>query len=96
MTTYVLTSWTKRDLKDQYRLYRGDIAGARRLACKLLKENTNITGRIVIRSKTIQGEVDADRDRKIYEYVSYNSKEGIYWRINPKTGMLTRKIGYVE
>lgn len=89
-------SWKKNDLKPKYRLYKGDIDGARKLACKIIKEDENIYPKVVIRSKTNQGEVNADRKNNVYDYISTNSKDGIYWRVNPKTGKLTSKLGYVD
>lgn len=102
---YELIYWDY-NLKKHVKPYTGTYDGARKQACRLIrfskaKYSVNIEGVRIkgnIRVTSPLGEVwSSDRKLMDYAYLSHRGTEkGIIWNVNPDTGKLTSKAGYVD
>ena len=101
MMRYELITYSN-SLSKRYAFTKGDINKARKLACQISgKIGYRKINEVTIKYPNQQpgwryvGKVWMDGINS-FAYLSGRDGEGIIWQVNPKTGKLTRKIGYVE
>lgn len=92
---YELKYWDN-GLNSHTREYNGTYDGARKAACSLLISKKSKYSVIIHRSGYRWSIGELWFDGRDFCYVTRRAGEGIIWKVNPKTGKLTSKIGYVD
>lgn len=88
--------YADKNLKTHTREYSGTYDGARKAACNLLINKKAKYPVRIHRSGYRWAIGEVWFDMRDFCYQSLRAGEGIIWKVNPRTGKLTRKIGYVE
>lgn len=87
-----------KNLKRHTREYSGTYDGARKAACLLLMSKRARYTIYIHRPgyRWAIGEVWSNWNNSTFSYLSGRAGEGIIWKVNPRTGKLTSKLGYEE
>ena len=94
---YDIVSYNK-NLSPNKQTVIGNLDKARKIACEISKKAGFRTVSIKNPSRPAWDSIGEVWMNGIdsFAYVSGRAGEGIIWNVNPKTGKLTRKIGYLE
>lgn len=92
---YELKYWDN-GLNKHTREYNGTYDGARKAACILLMSKKTKYPIHIYRPGYRWAIGELWLDGGDFCYVTWRAGEGIIWKVNPKTGKLTSKHGYVD
>lgn len=88
--------YADRNLKVHTREYSGTYDGARKAACILFINKRSKHTVHIHRSGYRWAIGELWFDGRDFCYLSLRAGEGIIWKVNPRTGKLTSKLGYED
>ena len=89
--------WYDKNLQRHVKTYAGTYDGARKTACDLITKGAKYSVYISRPPGSIGDRLgEVWKSYNEFSYLSNRAGEGIIWKVNPKTGKLTSKVGFVE